>query len=150
MQFKGYNGLVELTDEKIIIKRKGLLSFLNHGFKGDKTILIKSVTSVQFKRAGYVFNGYIQFAFSGGLEAKGGLKQATKDENTVVFTFRQNAQFSKLKEFVEQRMADQNRRTEAPAVSSTAAEIEKLAELHQRGILTATEFEVKKKHLLGI
>lgn len=48
--------------------------------------MISSISSIQFKNAGAMFNGYIQFAFMGGQEAKGGIFQGTQDENTVMFT----------------------------------------------------------------
>lgn len=35
---KGANGQIELYTQKIIIKRKGVLSILTQGFKGEKTI----------------------------------------------------------------------------------------------------------------
>lgn len=90
---KGVNGQVELYDNKVCIHRKGVLGFLTQGLKGDKNIMISSISSIQFKNAGAMFNGYIQFAFMGGQEAKGGIFQGTQDENTVMFTKKTTASF---------------------------------------------------------
>ena len=81
---KGVNGEIDLLEDRITIRRKGVLSFMTQGVKGDKDILLSQITAIQFKRAGLT-SGYIQFSFTGGQEAKGGIFQGTKDENTVMF-----------------------------------------------------------------
>ena len=83
------------------MRPKGLLGVALKGLKGDKTIYIKNISSIQFKNAGIFTKGYIQFTFSGGKEAKGGLFQATKDENTIMFTESQQPEFQKVRDFVE-------------------------------------------------
>src|SRR3970040_1531201 len=50
-------------------------------------------------------NGYIQFAFQGGAEAKGGLFQATQDENSVMFTKSQQPQFDAIRNEVQRLMS---------------------------------------------
>ncbi|HFK1736036.1 MULTISPECIES: DUF4429 domain-containing protein [Bacillus cereus group] len=72
--------------------------------KGDKEILIKHISSIQFKPAVTFTNGYIQFAFSGGKENKGGLFDATKDENSIMFSKKQQPNSLKLKALIEQKM----------------------------------------------
>ena len=37
-----------------------------------------------------LFNGYIQFTLAGGIEGKRGAMEATKDENSVMFSMGQN------------------------------------------------------------
>ena len=69
-------------NDKITIRRKGVRSFAKHGLKGDKTIMLKQISSIQLKEAGLT-TGYIQFVIIGSQESKGGLKQALEDENTV-------------------------------------------------------------------
>ena len=101
---KGVNGQVELSYSKIDITRKGVMAFALHGFDGTKTIFLRQLTALQFKEAGNVTNGYIQFIFPGSLEDKGGLFSATKDENTVMFTKAQQPEFEKLREHIIARM----------------------------------------------
>ena len=84
-EYKGYNGILVLNDDTIVIKR-GLRGFLLGGgfLRGDKTIPYSSIVAVQLKRAGLVA-GYLQLTLKGGSEAKGGLFQSTTDENSVHF-----------------------------------------------------------------
>lgn len=142
---KGVNGQIELSGNKVIIRRKGALSFLSQGLKGDKEIMISSISSIQFKKPG-VTNGYIQFTFMGGKEAKGGVFQAASDENTVMFNAKQQPDFERIKEEIENRM-------QAGSVTSStlsdADEIAKFADLRDKGVLTEEEFQQKKKQILG-
>lgn len=48
--FEGSGAILIVDENKIIIKRKGVLSFLNHGSKGDKEIFIKNITAIQLKK----------------------------------------------------------------------------------------------------
>jgi len=106
-EYKGYNGTVVLADTGLTIKR-GAKGFLLGGFqlRGDKMIPYSSIVAVQFKKAGMTA-GYIQFAITAGGEAKAGLNEAIKDENTVTFQMNKNALFQELREAVEQKI--QNR-----------------------------------------
>ena len=74
-----------VTKNLLVIRRKGLGSFLTQGLKGEKRISYSSIRSVQFKEAGFT-TGYIQFGIAGGIENRGGVWDATTDENTVLFT----------------------------------------------------------------
>lgn len=146
LQAKGVNGRIELFANKICIRRKGVLGFLTQGLKGDKEIMISSITSVQFKKAGMLTNGYIQFAFMGGKEAKEGIFQAVTDENTVMFNMKQQPDFERIKHELAKRL---QAKTALLTASSGADEIAKLADLREKGILTEEEFQQKKKQILG-
>ena len=100
LSVKGHTGQIELYENRVDIKRKGFMAFALHGFDGTKSIFLKSITSIQFKEAGIMTSGFIQFTFSGGDEAKKGLFDATKDENTVVFTKEQQAGFEKVRDYI--------------------------------------------------
>lgn len=73
---KSVNGLLQLLDDKIMIIRKG---FSTPYRWGDKTIMIKNISAIQFVKAGALTSGYMQFSFSGGKESKGGLWNAAMD-----------------------------------------------------------------------
>jgi hypothetical protein len=148
MEAIGHNGQLELTETAVRIKRKGILGFLTQGLKGDKEILISQITSIQFKRAGLFVNGYIQFAFIGGQEAKGGAFQAASDENTVMFRQGQQAAFEDFKAEIERRINTSH--NTVTKISSNLDEIEKLASLRDRKVITEEEFQAKKKQLLGL
>lgn len=87
----GVNGQLYLYGNRVVIKRKGALAKVNHGFfKGEKEIFLNQISGIQVKRAGMLFNGYIQFTLSGGNEGRRGIMEATKDENSVMFSIGQN------------------------------------------------------------
>jgi len=159
---KGVNGQLELLENKIRIKRMGALSLMTKGLKWDKEILINQISSIQFKNAG-ALGGYIQFAFLGDKEAKGGIFQATRDENTILFSKAQQSDFEEIKSMIEKRMAEPEGkgtpRSEIyemaePEVKGTPRseiyDLEKLAELKEKGIISEEEFNAKKKQILGL
>lgn len=112
--------------------------------RGDKMIPYRSITAVQLKMAGLTA-GYIQLSLQGGHEAKGGLFQSTKDENSVHFYHGKNKSFEEAKRLIEERI--EASLGGSPATSSLD-ELKKLAELKDSGVITKAEFEKKKKELL--
>lgn len=101
---KGINGILSLSKNKIIIQRKGFISFLTQGLKGDKEIFLHSISAIQMKKAGIFTKGFIQFSFFGGQETKGGFFDATRDENTIMFKKSQQLDFEKIKGFIEKKL----------------------------------------------
>ncbi|MCX6810074.1 MAG: SHOCT domain-containing protein [Candidatus Berkelbacteria bacterium] len=142
---KGVTGQLLLYKTKVVIKRRGVISFMNHGIKGDKEIPIRNITSIQFKRAGMI-NGYIQFGITGSIESKKGILAAQSDENTVAFNTWQQGPFNEIKQILDERV----NREEAQGSFSEAEEIEKFHKLHKQGIITKEEFETQKKKILGL
>ncbi len=146
---KGHNGQIEVYENKIIIKRKGLLAFATQGFKGEKEIFINQISSVQLKKASMLINGYIQFTFMGGKEAKGGLFQAGSDENSVLFRVSQQKDFEKVKSAIE-NIISKSLVNNTQQSGSSADEIKKFVKLKNEGVITEEEFQKKKKELLGL
>ncbi len=147
---EGYGASVEVSDDGIIIRRKGLLSFSLHGMKGAKSIPFASIAAVQFKAAGLMTSGYIQFSILGGNESRGGLMAATKDENSILFkNKRQNADFERLRSMVEAGIKRARLPISVASPTSNADELAKLADLLDRGLLTRAEFDQQKASLLG-
>ena len=142
----GVNGKLAFDGDKIIISRKGFIAFLLHGLKGEKSIMLGSISSIQFKEAGNLTNGYIQFAFHGGSEAKGGIFQSTQDENSILFTKKQQANFKKIQQHIELLLKNKK----ADGGVSVADELKKFSEMYVSGFLTKEEFDVQKNNLLGV
>ncbi len=142
--YKGRNGKLILTDLSVVIKRGLWGSLLTHGVKGEKTIPYKNIIAVQFKKAGFTA-GYIQFTIPGGIESKGGVIDAAHDENTVTFYWGKNDAFSEAKRIIEENMSQ-------PVTSqkSPLDDLEKLAGLKEKGIITEDEFQKKKTQILGL
>lgn len=146
---QGVQGSLELLEDRVVIKRKGVMAALAHGLKGDKEILLSSISSIQWREPGALTNGYIQFAFQGGREAKGGLLQAGQDENTVLFSRAQKAAFARVKAEIERRRSAPVTQRE-PTAPSALDQLERFAALKERGLLTEEEFTAKKRELLGL
>ena len=66
----GVNGQVTLLEDRIRIERKGGLAFLSYGFRGTKEILIREMSSIEYKDAGGMLNGHILFLYRGGRDVK--------------------------------------------------------------------------------
>lgn len=142
----GSNGSVELAGDSIIIRRKGFANVLTQGVQGDKRVPLKSITAVQFRSAGSMMAGLIQFSILGGREFRGGMLEATKDENAVMFTREQEPSFAALRDVILQRINQPDRPVGGGA---SAEELERLAALLEKGHLTPEEFADAKKHILG-
>ena len=149
-EYKGYNGTLILTDTGVVIKR-GVKGFLLGGgmLRGDKTIPYGSIVAVQLKKAGMTA-GYIQLTLKGGSEAKSGLFESTTDENSInfhaAFGGNNNELFSEAKKLIEEKINAVN----SPSKNSEIGDLEKLAELKEKGIITQEEFNAKKKSILGL
>lgn len=150
----GYNGQVELSGTRIKISHRGAMGFLTQGFKGEKEILVSQISSIQLKQPGRLSRGFIQFAFVGGLESKGGLYASVRDENSVLFDKKHQSVFEELKRRIDAVRDSVSDVEKGPAPANPPVwgleELEKLASLHQRGIITDDEFATKKKEILGL
>ncbi|WP_445479187.1 DUF4429 domain-containing protein [Lysinibacillus irui] len=148
-EFKSNGKFTVTVDEyNVKIKSKGMLNYMNKGSRGEKSIPIKSITAIQFKDPGLTA-GYIQFAYSGSSESKGGVFDAVKDENSVLFAKKELKQARELVDLIESKRHASSTPAQPTAVSA-ADEILKMKELLDAGILTQDEFDAKKKQLLGI
>lgn len=147
-EYKGYNGTLILKDSGVVIKR-GVKGFLLGGgmLRGEKSIPYSSIVAVQLKKAG-VLAGYMQLTLMGGSEAKGGVWQSATDENTINFHAygKNNALFAEAKEMVEQKIHE----SKGGSHKSEADDLEKYAQLRDKGVITEEEFLQKKKQLLNL
>jgi hypothetical protein len=154
LEVKGHTGTVRFDGHAVTILRKGFLARANVG-KGEKHFPVATLSAVQFKPAGVMVNGFIQFTVGGGNERRSKFgKQTTgavKDENSVVFTHRQREGFEELRDAVQAAIAAHHTRepTAPSPVDGPVEQIKKLAELLDAGVLTQAEFDAKKTELLG-
>jgi hypothetical protein len=91
---------------------RGAKGFALQGGKlrGEKLIPWGSIVAVQFKKASKLTGvGYLQLSLRGGSEAKGGLRDATQDENTVTWSNLRSAvknrEFSEARDIIQARIA---------------------------------------------
>ncbi|MEV3848105.1 DUF4429 domain-containing protein [Streptomyces microflavus] len=154
-EVSGQGGQIEFDGQYVTITRKGFLARATHG-KGEKRLHISQIAAIQWKPAGAMVNGFIQFTVPGGNEVRGRLgsqtSNAAKDENSVIFTKQQMPAFEKLRAELDAAvLAQHSPRHAAPAAapSSVADELAKLAGLRDAGILTPAEFEAQKARILS-
>ena len=137
---------VKLYDHKITINKKGIRNKFLQGLNGEKTIFIKNITAVEFKKPTIFTIGFLQFSIIGGIESRGGLKRAIYDENTIIFRNKEEYnQAKEIKEFIEvfiSNGSDSNKKT------SSADEIYKLKDLLDSGYITTEEFVKYKNKIL--
>jgi hypothetical protein len=142
-----------MTGDWMTIGRKGF-GRLGHS-KGDRRIPLASITAVQVRPAGSLANGFLRVTIPGSPERRGGLNDATSDENAVIFTKKHADEFAAVQTYIEtyigNRMATQNQPQQVvhPAAPDIADQIRKLASLRDDGLLTKEEFQAKKTALLA-
>ncbi len=148
---KGVNGQIAVYEDRIIIERRGVNGFMTHGLAGAKTIPMDSIMSVQFKKGNMLTNGFIQFGILGGREGRGGVFNATRDENTVMIKQSTNGEAHQIKDYIEGIIINRskNQGTVVQQVSP-AEELKKFKELLDMGAISQEEFDAKKKQILGL
>jgi hypothetical protein len=108
MEAKGHNGSVSFDGRLVTIKRSGLGRLTQA--KNDKVIPLRQISAVQLKPAGMLTNGFIEFSIGGGSERGSAAGSATvnaaSNENAVLFTKKQAAEFAALRDAVNQALAD--------------------------------------------
>nr|WP_232487810.1 hypothetical protein [Bacillus thuringiensis] len=75
------------------------------------------MTGIQIKKANFFTNGYIQFIFMGSQESKRGVMAAATDENTVMFTKREQKMAEEIKEYIESILVNKSKSQVAASVS---------------------------------
>ena len=142
--------VITVDDYGVSIQQKGLLNAMAVGITGTKQLPFASMTAVQFKPAG-MLSGYIQFTLLGGNEAKGGVFQAAGDENTIMFTKKEQDEANRLKELVEGKIREAQMSKSAPIqnMKSPAEQILEFKKLLDMGVISQEEFDLKKAQLLG-
>lgn len=149
---KGVTGRLHVDENFVTISRKGAMAKMSFGWtRGEKRISIDSITAVQFK-APRLSNGYIQFTLGGGSESRRGILDATKDENSVVFSASSAREFQVIRDYVESRIANRLSRVDSAVdVSPTpdvTSQLREFARLRDEGVLTEEEFLIQKQRLL--
>lgn len=97
---------VILYDKYIYYKREGAMNLMTRGMQGEKKVPYRNITSIQFKPATGLTNGYIQFSIMGSAESKRGLQAAVYDENSIMFSKKFAREAEYIKNFVEDKILD--------------------------------------------
>lgn len=143
------NGELEFRDGRVLIRKKGLRSFLVQGPGGERSIPATSITAIQMKLGGLFLNGFIQFSYAGGKQFTGTMMDAASDPDAVVFGHGRNDEIQQFKALVESVMQSHNAASASTSTTSVSDELRKLAQLRDDGILTDAEFADAKQKLLA-
>lgn len=143
-------GSVSFDGTFVTIVRDGLAA-LSIG-RSTKRIPVASITAVQWRSASTWSVGFIQFTLAGGNEVRSRpghqVRDAARDENSLVFDRKSMPQYEALRAAVEAAMAE--RGGVAPAAASDViGQLEQLGALRDSGVLTPEEFDAKKGELLA-
>jgi Domain of unknown function (DUF4429)/Short C-terminal domain len=136
---------MEIVGDSVIISSSGANVMIFRGMQGQRSIPIRSITSVQVKLGTTFFPGYINLSYPGGKEFQGGLAAAAADPDTLIFNRKTNAEVEKFAAEINRLRASLQSRP----ILSTADEIAKLVELHENGTLSDEEFAMAKRKVLG-
>lgn len=152
----GVNSELEVFEDKLTITPKGALGFLAQGMKGTKTIPFTSITAIQFKEAGLIWSGYLQFSLLGGNESRGGVFAAASDENSFMFSNRadskHNALMREIKDYIERRIKELKFPTVAsspPQSSSVESRLQQLMDLHAKGLISDEEYQQQRQRIMA-
>ncbi|GGC88347.1 DUF4429 domain-containing protein [Enterococcus wangshanyuanii] len=141
---------VVIDEDSITISRKGFINMANHGLKGEKTIPYTSITATQIKKPGFA-TGYLQLAVKGGNESKGGVQAAVSDENTILFTRKDEYEvMCELKEFIDTKIRLGQAPPVVQSIQSPVEQVKGLKELLDMGVINQQEFDKKKRELLDL
>lgn len=123
--------------------------------KGVKRFPLSAISNIHIKPAGWVMDGYMQITAAGSNEVRSEFGRqswdARNDENSVTFVSNEQPAFLALRDAIEE--AQRNLHAPGPVIQEQApdvlAQLEKLGNLRDAGILTEEEFAAKKAELLG-
>lgn len=96
MHVSGIDGQVELTSDRVIVHRKGLLNALKHGANARHEIPLASISGVDFRDATLFKQGMIDFDYPGKNNS------GVAHKNAVIFGKKQQQGFYDLKEKIFQ------------------------------------------------
>jgi len=124
------NGILEITDNEIVIHKK---SFWRGKDRGKKHIRYDKITSIDFDAGRFMSLPAIQVYLS-----------------SMEYSFRSNdKQLESFYEMIREKIDEAHAKLESHNSYSPLDELKKLVELKEMGVVTEEEFELKKKRLLN-
>ena len=148
MNAKGIDGTMRLDGDMLYIHKKQF--FVS---RGEKAIPLSSITAIQWKEPALT-SGYIQVVLKGSGESKGGVFDATKDENAILFN-KSRGQVLAIRDAINRELAERSRMGSSaaapqPVATDPIGELVRWAELRDKGVISQDEYDAKKRQLLGL
>lgn len=104
-KIEGFNGQIELYEDKVIVRRKGLGAFFSPGIKGDREYPLRQLREIQFVNPGLISQGFIRFRLVESDNSVLTDGQAARDNDAVMFEKRHAKNFSELRAAIEERLS---------------------------------------------
>ena len=148
-----YEDYIALTHVRVT---SGALDYISKkmsgGNSGTKKVDIENIVSIQHREPMGISAGFIQFAFAGSLEYRGGITNAVNDENSILYDTPRTAEARKIVMYIEKRRKELKDPVKTAPITqvSSADELKKYKELLDAGVITQEEFDLKKKELLKL
>jgi len=146
----GLNARILLFKDVVRIQRIGVRSFLSGASRIEKDIRISQIVSIQFKRAGLLSNGYMELILMNYDERPDKGSEEEIEDAVIAFRPGQQKAFEAFREMLEAKMTSGGVFKAPSAAGTDLDQLEKLASLRDKGIITEDEFSRKKKQLLGL
>lgn len=142
---------VKLQDDYIIINKGKMFQALNFFDTDSNTVKIpiETITVINHKPSG-ILDGYLEFIYQGFIPRN---NDTVKHAQENVITFRgekENYLFLTFKEMVEKRIRKIKNKPTPLQNLSIADEIQKLADLKDKGIITEDEFQLQKQKIINL
>jgi len=150
LKIKGtYGEAVVLTNKRLYVLKWG---YFAGSFLGGRSLgfEFKDITGVELKTG--ILTGTLEILTPATQNAQKsiwgtGNRNATTSDNVVTFT---RDMFDKFKESVKVIRGKINQTSTKTKSEGSIHDLEKLAQLKDKGIITKEEFEAKKKQILGL
>jgi DNA-directed RNA polymerase subunit RPC12/RpoP len=150
-KFDGGKGdYLVIHEAEVTLQHKGIVNVIAQGVKGDKTIFISDLTSIQFKKPSEYLLGYIQFSLPGAIENRMGIMGAEADENSIKIVKSKEDEAEVVSEYLLNRLRELKNPKPFIWSFNPSDEIRKFKSLLDDGIISQEEFDAKKKQLLGL
>lgn len=138
-------------DHLVLQAKQNLRSWLTQDFfAGTKEIYYSNILGVQYRDAGALIAGFIQFE-----TATSHAKNNFQDENSFTFdaAYVSNGQAREVADFVRSKIREYHKAPNTPTVSQTSFisvtdELKKYKELLDEGVITQEEFDTQKARIL--
>ena len=147
---------LKVYEDKCVISTKAGLKSIMFGsvLNGEKEFYYSDITSVQFKNLG-ITTGYLQFEYAGSHSGNNYVSENSFTFSASIGTVKYNKlkdEMPGICDDIRKRVDDAKKRKNQPVATaiSLADELKKFKELLDMGIISQSEFDTKKKELLGI
>lgn len=141
MKIQCHTDEIELVEDRVIIRR--------HPGNGappeEKVLPLRNIVAVDFHLGGVLSPGWIVFSCAGEHVFHGGFIEATQHPLAFIFNRYLNTQMTAF----HQALADERAMLMLPHDPSLVDQLARLSDLHERGLLSESEFASAKSRLLA-